>query len=122
VKLDQTTRKGYRREDLYDAWQRYATMSATSATSATSQLNQVALGRAHETSATEGNLLTSQVAQVAEVADTPSGSGETSNGDAASMWGRNRGAENMGDRFAAFEDGRLLDPGPSADDPARWTR
>jgi len=44
VKLGGAARKGYRREDLYDAWQRYCTPSATSATSATPQANQVADG------------------------------------------------------------------------------
>jgi len=78
VKLNDVVRKGYRREDLYDAWQRYATPSATSATSATEQhrpwsegYEPVADGSAQELSATEGNLLTSEVAQVAHVADDP---------------------------------------------------
>jgi hypothetical protein len=75
VKLGDVVRKGYRREDLYDAWQRYATPSATSATSATSQVSPVADGSASETSATEGNRLTSAVAQVAQVADDPPISG-----------------------------------------------
>ncbi|HEV8526410.1 MAG TPA: DUF3631 domain-containing protein [Actinomycetes bacterium] len=52
VKLDDTNRKGYRREDLSDPWRRYLpTPSATSAISATA--------------------LASTVADVAHVADTP---------------------------------------------------
>jgi hypothetical protein len=101
VKLDDVVRKGYRREDLHDAWQRYATPSATSATSATSQVNPVALGSAHETSATEGNRLTSAVAQVALVADgVPAGGrvrcstcGADAHFDLASEYGRRRLAE-----------------------------
>jgi len=46
VKLDGTNLKGYRREDLHDAWQRYLPpfrlACATSATSASSQASQVA--------------------------------------------------------------------------------
>jgi hypothetical protein len=76
VKLEATVRKGYRRDDLYDAWQRYVTPSATSATFATTQLNRVADGSASQTSATKGNPLSSQVAQVAEVADTSSANGQ----------------------------------------------
>jgi hypothetical protein len=101
VKLGDVVRKGYRREDLYDAWQRYATLSATSATSATSQANQVADGSAPETSATQGNLLTSAVAQVAQVADDPPTSGTVwcvwcgsrAQFDPASDYGRRRLAE-----------------------------
>jgi hypothetical protein len=110
VKLGDVVRKGYRREDLHDAWQRYATgtPSATSATSATSQHSprsetheQVALGSAHETSATEGNRLTSAVAQVADVADgVPargrvhcSACGADAHFDLASEYGRRRLAE-----------------------------
>jgi hypothetical protein len=43
VKLDGATRKGYRREDLHDAWQRYlSTPARPAATSATAQVNPVA--------------------------------------------------------------------------------
>jgi hypothetical protein len=34
----------------------------------------------------------------------------------------NQGTETMADRIAAAEGGRLLDPGPSTNDPARWAR
>jgi hypothetical protein len=63
-------RKGYYREDLHDTWQRYTSPGATSATSATAQLNRVADGSASEASATVRYPLTSEVAEVADVAAT----------------------------------------------------
>jgi hypothetical protein len=74
VKLGGTNRKGYRREDFWDAWTRYGRTGATGATGATSQVNghdQVA-GSGRETlPATSTPPLTSAVAEVAQVADPP---------------------------------------------------
>lgn len=82
VKIDGTNRKGYRRDHLHDPWTRYlppaAGGSATSATWATSQVSdgaQVAGSRQQALPATSDPLLTSEVAGVAEVADTPAESG-----------------------------------------------
>ena len=82
VKVDGVNRKGYRREHLHDPWTRYlppaAGGSATSATSATSQVSDgapVAGSGQQALPATWTLPLTSDVAQVAQVADTPSGSG-----------------------------------------------
>lgn len=85
VKVAGKTYKGYRREDLWDAWQRYLPplpqRSATSATGepkpSTSSGNAVAdevadgtlLSATRDLSATAGKPLTSTVAEVAEVAD-----------------------------------------------------
>ena len=78
VKVDGVNRKGYRREHLYDAWTRYLPasqdLSATSATAATPQVNavhEVAGSGQQALPATHHKPLTRQVAQVAEVADTP---------------------------------------------------
>lgn len=74
IRLGDVTRKGYRREDLTDAWHRYSTPTATSATSATLQvrpLRTVADVADDDASATERNALTRDVADVALVADTP---------------------------------------------------
>lgn len=78
VKLEGTTRRGYRREHLHDPWSRYLPPdqggTATSATSATAQVSdhdQVAGSTSHVLPATPGPPLTSGVAQVAEVADPP---------------------------------------------------
>ena len=75
VKLNETVRKGYRREDLHDAWQRYSTPARPSATSATAQVNPVADGSgvadsapASATPLPSATRLTSEVAEVAEVA------------------------------------------------------
>jgi hypothetical protein len=79
VKQDGVNRKGYRRDHLYDAWRRYLPPipdegDATSATSATMQvsgMHEVA-GSGNETLPATGTPpLTSDVAEVAEVADTP---------------------------------------------------
>jgi hypothetical protein len=84
VKLDGVNRKGYRREHLHDPWTRYLPSaqggSATSATSATAQVSegaQVAGSGQQALPATWALPLTSDVAQVAQVADTPGGSGQT---------------------------------------------
>ncbi len=73
VKVDGVNRKGYRREHLHDAWKRYAPGgSATSATSATGQVSDraaVAGSGQQVLPATSMVPLTSDVAQVAEVAD-----------------------------------------------------
>ncbi|MFI6522188.1 DUF3631 domain-containing protein [Spirillospora sp. NPDC050679] len=82
VKVDGTNRKGYRREHLADAWRRYLPAvhpdaqgaSATSATCATAQvsdLDRVAGSGSQTLPATRSPVLTSQVAEVAEVADNP---------------------------------------------------
>ena len=83
VKVDGTNRKGYRREHLHDPWTRYLPPlpggSATSATSATAQVSDgapVAGSGQQALPATWTLPLTSDVAQVAQVADTPSGSGQ----------------------------------------------
>jgi hypothetical protein len=80
VKLDGVNRKGYRRDHLHDPWTRYLPPgdggSATSATSATSQVNDggpVAGSGQEALPATDIMPLTSDVAQVAQVADTPDG-------------------------------------------------
>lgn len=74
VKIAGTVRKGYRREDLHDAWTRYLDLSATTATSATAQVTgvQPVAGSAPDPLPATGDLpLTRDVAHVAEVADTP---------------------------------------------------
>ncbi len=83
VKIDGTTKRGYRREHLHDPWTRYLPPagggSATSATSATGQVTwggQVAGSTSEVLPATSDPALTWEVAQVAEVADTPPGSGQ----------------------------------------------
>ena len=80
VKVDGVTKRGYRREHLHDPWTRYLPPaqggSATSATSATAQVNdvsQVAGSTSRVLPATSDVPLTCEVAEVAEVADTPSG-------------------------------------------------
>ena len=82
VKVDGTNRKGYRREHLHDSWTRYLPPlpggSATSATSATALVSDgapVAGSGQQALPATWTLPLTSDVAEVAQVADTPSGSG-----------------------------------------------
>ena len=82
VKVDGVNRKGYRREHLHDSWTRYlppaAVESATSATSATGQVSegsQVAGSGSQALPATGTMPLSSGVAEVAQVADTPSGDG-----------------------------------------------
>lgn len=84
VKLDGVNRKGYRRDDLYEAWRRYLSppggVSATGATDATAQVNghdQVA-GSGYQTlPATEAPPLSRAVAGVAPVAHTPPGGDTT---------------------------------------------
>ena len=83
VKIDGTTRRGYRREHLHEAWRCYLPPapggSATSATSATAQVNDgdpVAGSTSDVLPATSDPPLTSAVAQVAEVADTPARTGQ----------------------------------------------
>jgi len=77
VKIDGTTKRGYRREHLHDPWNRYLSPregSATSATSATAQVSDgapVAGSTSRVLPATSPMPLTSEVAEVAEVADTP---------------------------------------------------
>src|SRR5258708_4334738 len=78
VKIDGTNRKGYRRDHLHDAWDRYLPPehggSATSATSATAQVSdhdQVAGSASHPLPATSDPPLTCEVAQVAQVAHNP---------------------------------------------------
>jgi hypothetical protein len=78
VKVDGVNRKGYRRDHLHDPWTRYlppaAVESATSATSATAQVSEgepVAGSGQQALPATSVVPLTSGVAQVAQVADTP---------------------------------------------------
>ncbi|MFG1855010.1 DUF3631 domain-containing protein [Actinomadura geliboluensis] len=78
VKEGGINRKGYRREHLYDAWSRYLRPeqegSATAATSATAQVNgmgEVAGSGQRTLPATGTPPLTSDVADVARVADTP---------------------------------------------------
>jgi hypothetical protein len=78
VKIDGLNKRGYRRDDLHDPWSRYLPPepggSATSATSATAQVNDgapVAGSRSDVLPATSDMPLTSEVAEVAEVADTP---------------------------------------------------
>jgi Protein of unknown function (DUF3631) len=80
VKLDGVNRKGYRREHLHDTWTRYLPPlpggSATCATWATAQVNDgdsVAGSGQQALPATAAPPLTSDVAQVAQVADTPGG-------------------------------------------------
>jgi len=82
VKVDGVTKRGYRREHLHDPWTRYLPPaqggSATSATSATAQVNdggQVAGSTREVLPATSDMPLTCEVAQVAEVADTPRANG-----------------------------------------------
>jgi hypothetical protein len=71
-------RKGYRREDLHPAWERYLSAAgddATPATWATSQVNpppmKVGVADASATSGPTATGTTSRVAHVAHVADTP---------------------------------------------------
>lgn len=78
VKEGGVNKKGYRREHLYDAWNRYLRPeqgeSATAATSATAQVNalgEVAGSGQRTLPATGTPSLTSGVADVAQVADTP---------------------------------------------------
>lgn len=78
VKVAGVNKKGYRREHLHDPWTRYLPPlgrdSATSATSATEQVNEgapVAGSGQQALPATGAPRLTSDVAEVAEVADTP---------------------------------------------------
>ena len=82
VKVDGVTKRGYRREHLHDPWTRYLPPaqegSATPATSATAQVNDggpVAGSTRDVLPATPVLPLTCEVAQVAEVADTPARSG-----------------------------------------------
>ncbi len=82
VKIDGTTRRGYRREHLHEQWRRYLPPadggSATSATSATAQVNDgrpVAGSTSEVLPATSDMPLTCEVAQVAEVADPPQANG-----------------------------------------------
>lgn len=100
VRIGDVNRKGYRREDLRDAWHRYLPApSATGATSATSQVSDVAdasreplqgatplidvaAGSASENPSATG--LTSAVADVADVAHTPVGGTEREVGAGAS--------------------------------------
>jgi 5S rRNA maturation endonuclease (ribonuclease M5) len=70
VRLGAETRKGYAREDLVDAWQRYSPPAGTSGTSDTSQVNHVPDCDAPTTSVTERNALTSEVTHVTHVPDT----------------------------------------------------
>jgi hypothetical protein len=79
VKVDGVNRKGYRRDHLHDSWTRYLPSvhgeSATSATSATAQVSDgvpVAGSGQQALPATSALPLTSGVAQVAQLADTPS--------------------------------------------------
>ena len=78
VKIDGVTKRGYRRDDLHDPFTRYLPpgpgVSATSATCATAQVSEgaeVAGSRQEVLPATGDPPVTSGVAQVAEVADTP---------------------------------------------------
>jgi hypothetical protein len=78
VKIDGVNRKGYRREHLHDTWTRYLPtahgVSATSATWATGQVSDgppVAGSGQQALPATGTVPLTSGVAEVAQVADTP---------------------------------------------------
>lgn len=78
VKIDGVNRKGYRREHLHDSWRRYLPPapvgSATSATSATAQVSDGApvAGSAQQALPATGTMpLTCDVADVAQVADTP---------------------------------------------------
>ena len=82
VKIDGVNRKGYRRDHLHDSWTRYlppsSGVSATSATSATGQVNDgrpVAGSGQQALPATSDMPLTCEVAEVAEVADTPATNG-----------------------------------------------
>ena len=83
VKLAGEGRKGYRREHLYDPWQRYLPplpgVSETSATSETSQVSDTLPVSGFGSEAkpeTETPTLTSAVAEVSQVSDTPRGSGQ----------------------------------------------
>ena len=83
VKVDGVNKKGYRREHLHDPWTRYLPLlpggSATSATTATGQVSDgapVAGSGQQALPATWTMPLTSDVAEVAQVADTPGGSGQ----------------------------------------------
>jgi len=83
VKIDGVTKRGYRREHLHDPWTRYLPPahggSATSATSATVQVTdggQVAGSTRRVLPATSDLPPTCEVAEVAEVADTPPAGGQ----------------------------------------------
>jgi hypothetical protein len=74
VKLGGINRKGYRRDELWDAWTRYGRSGATSATSATAQVSdhdRVAGSALERLPATSTPLLSRPVAEVAEVAAPP---------------------------------------------------
>jgi hypothetical protein len=78
VKVGGEVKKGYRRDHLHEPWTRYLPptggVSATSATSVTSQvsdLDEVAGSGSKRLPATSDPPLTWEVADVAEVADTP---------------------------------------------------
>lgn len=77
VKVADVNRKGYRRDALYDAWRRYlpeSALPATAATDATAQVSgtpEVAGSGQQALPATGTPPLTSGVAGVAAVADTP---------------------------------------------------
>jgi hypothetical protein len=80
VRIDGATKRGYRRDDLYDPWGRYLPPSqggsAISATSATAQLSvlwEIADRTQEMRSAIEDAPLSSGVAEIAQVADTPYG-------------------------------------------------
>jgi hypothetical protein len=87
VKIDGVNHKGYRREHLHDTWTRYLPPPprpdgghATSATSATPQVNTgvpVAGSASDPLPATGKAPLASAVAEVAPVAGTPSGAGNS---------------------------------------------
>jgi hypothetical protein len=78
VKIDGVTKKGYRRDHLHEPWTRYlppeqggSATSATSATAQVSELGEVAGSGWDALPATGDPPVTSAVAEVAEVADTP---------------------------------------------------
>ncbi len=82
VNIGGGTKKGYRREHLHEPWTRYLPParggSATSATSATSQVSEVGeiADRGYDPRPAIGDPpVTSGVAEVAQIADTPGGSG-----------------------------------------------
>jgi hypothetical protein len=76
VRLGAETRKGYHREDLADAWQRYSTPAGTSVTSDTPQVSPVPDCDPPAASVTKGNALTSEVTDVTDVTDTPPDAGD----------------------------------------------
>jgi hypothetical protein len=78
VKIDGTTKRGYRRDHLHDPWARYlppaqggSATSTTSATAQVSEVDQVAGSTSEVLPATSPESLTCEVAQVAEVAHLP---------------------------------------------------